>query len=188
VTSIEHGTAAADDLARPLANMRAVMASYPQLADFGFGIYQGYRGKPLEERLTIFERDRATLLDDRSLAQFMGARQWLRQFTKTKAVNPRAGSSYGLKHVAEADIGYVTNGVFIAAAAAEGFIVKRCRPDSPNAWFNISSRARSIGWRREAERERRAHRLGRRVQGDSVAALLDLVGEEPIHPGVRDGG
>src|SRR5271166_6416600 len=149
---------------------------------------RGNRGKPLEERLTIFERDRATLLDDRSLAQFMGARQWLRQFTKTKAVNPRAGSSYGLKHVAEADIGYVTNGVFIAAAAAEGFIVKRCRPDSPNAWFNISSRARSIGWRREAERERRAHRLGRRVQGDSVAALLDLVGEEPIHPGVRDGG
>jgi len=54
----------------------------------------------------------------RSLAQFIVARRWLSQFGKLKSLNKR-GSSYGLKHVAAHDIGYVTNGVFIAAAIAE---------------------------------------------------------------------
>jgi hypothetical protein len=40
----------------------------------------------------------------------------------------------------ERDIDYVTNGVFIAAAIAEGFSVQRIG-NSPNAWLNISSAA-----------------------------------------------
>jgi hypothetical protein len=35
-------------------------------------------------------------------------------------------TTYGIKHTAEHDIGYVTNRIFIAAAAAEGFNVVRC--------------------------------------------------------------
>jgi hypothetical protein len=74
-------------------------------------------------------------------------RVWLRQFNKTKTLNKRSGTSYGLKHVAEEDIGYITNGVFIAAAIAEGFRVKRCSDNSPNGRLNISKAARGRGWR-----------------------------------------
>jgi hypothetical protein len=49
------------------------------------------------------------------------------------------GTSYGLKHIAVEEIGYITNGVFIAAAIAEGFRVVRI-DDSPNALLNISSK------------------------------------------------
>jgi hypothetical protein len=63
----------------------------------------------------------------------------LRQFAKMKTLNQR-GTSYRLKHVAEEDIGYITNGVLIAAAIAEGFRVER-QEESPNALLNIASAA-----------------------------------------------
>jgi hypothetical protein len=65
---------------------------------------------------------------------------------KTKSIN-RRGTSYGLKHVAEYDIAYLSNGVFIAAATAEGFKVQRIA-DTPNAWIAISSKA----WERSLRR------------------------------------
>jgi hypothetical protein len=114
------------------SDMLCVMQRCPDLTDFGLGV----------SRQQIFNVERAKLLEDRSLAQFTRARGWLRKFSKTKAHNGR-GDSYGLKHVAEIDIGYVTNGVFIAAALAEGFSVKRNYSGSPNARFNISSKALS---------------------------------------------
>ena len=73
------------------------------------------------------------------MGQFIAARFWLRHFAKIKAPN-KLGTSYALKHVAGRDIGYTTNGAFIAAALAEGFIVQRAG-DSPNALFNISTQA-----------------------------------------------
>jgi hypothetical protein len=82
-------------------------------------------------------------MDPRSLAAFLGSRCWLRQFNKTKTLTTR-GSSYGLKHIAEEDIGYVTNGVFFAAAVAEGFRIKRLSLISPNVMLNISR----LPWRR----------------------------------------
>jgi hypothetical protein len=88
----------------------------------------------------------------RSLAQFMAARGWLRRFSKIRALN-RRGTSYGLKHCAEDDIGYVTNGVFIAAAITEGFNVRRV---GPNAWFNISTEAWRYVERNRDEQRRRA--------------------------------
>ena len=112
------------------SDMRVVMERCPDLTDFGLGV----------SSRQIFNVERAKLLEDRSLAQFTLARGWLRKFSKTKAHNGR-GTSYGLKHVAGPDIGYVTNGVFIAAALAEGFSVKRDYLNSPNARFNISSKA-----------------------------------------------
>jgi hypothetical protein len=99
-----------------------------------------------------FLKWREDMRTPRSLAQFMAARGWLRQFSKIKALN-RRGTSYGLKHCAEDDIGYLTNGVFIAAAIAEGFTVRRSQPNSPNAWLNISTEA----WRR-TDRKREAAR------------------------------
>jgi hypothetical protein len=63
--------------------------------------------------------------------------QWLRRHNKRKTIN-KSRTSYGLKHVAARDIGYITNGVFIAAAVAEDFRVVRIR-ESPNAWLNVES-------------------------------------------------
>jgi hypothetical protein len=51
--------------------------------------------------------------------------------------NPRH-SSYGLKHMAEEDIGYITNGQFIAAMMACGY---RYKVVGLNALFNVSERA-----------------------------------------------
>jgi hypothetical protein len=74
----------------------------------------------------------------RAVANLLAARMWPNRFAKIKALN-QTGTSYGLKHVAERDVGYLTNGAFIA----EGFAVRRVG-DSPNAVFNISTKA----WRR----------------------------------------
>lgn len=126
----------AEQLAAALSDMRQILANEPELGDFG---YRHLRHAQLAE-------DRETISEPRSLAQFLATRQWLRRFEKRKTLN-RKGSSYGLKHVAETDIGYMTNGVFIAAAIAEGFAVKRFE-DTPNALLNITQRA----WTRERNR------------------------------------
>jgi hypothetical protein len=134
-----------DEIAAAAVDMERILEQEPHLSDFGFGLADFYKTR--EEAVTKFHEDRKRISDSDSLAQFVVARGWLRRFSKLKSVN-RRGSSYGLKHVAEHDIGYVTNGVFIAAAIAEGFSVRRIE-SSPNAWFNISSAA----W--EQQRSRR---------------------------------
>lgn len=116
--------------------MRVVMAAEPELTDFGFGVYRDARQTDAERRQR-FEDDRAALLDPRALNGFVRARDWLARQARTKGLN-QYGTSYGLKHVAAHSAGYVTNGVFIAAALAEGFKVKRT---GPNAYLNISKRA-----------------------------------------------
>jgi hypothetical protein len=127
-----------EEIAAAAADMVKVLEIEPQLGDFGFGV-SFPSGKTPEERIADLERNRASICEPRSLAQFMAARRWLRQFIKTKALSDK-GSSYGLKHVAERDIGYLTNGVFIAAAIAEGFKVRRIR-DTANAQIAISAKA-----------------------------------------------
>jgi len=47
---------------------------------------------------------------------------------------------YGLKHIAEKEMGYVLNGVFIAAAIHSGFPYELI-PDSPNVRFGISEKS-----------------------------------------------
>jgi hypothetical protein len=138
-------------LANAAKDMACVLAREPLLTDFGFREYGARCWTPDVSRLTEaeyaarVERERAEMRDPRSLAAFIAARIWLRQFRKLKSFN-RRGSSYGLKHVAEADIGYLTNGVFIAAAMAEGFRIERDDPGSPNVVLNISQRAWGRGW------------------------------------------
>ena len=128
---------APDEIAAAATDMARILKQEPQLSDFGFG--PGDFCKTREEAVAKFRSDRKTIRDPRSLAQFTVGRGWLRQFSKLRSLNQR-GSSYGLKHIAEHDIGYVTNGVFIAAAIAEGFKVQR-EGNSPNALFNIPSAA-----------------------------------------------
>jgi hypothetical protein len=147
LTSTELATAATD--------MDRVLKDEPLLSDNGLKCDDIEEGRFLEWREDIRRPD--------SLARFMAARGWLRQFSKIKSVN-KAGTSYGLKHCAEDDIGYLTNGCFIAAAIAEGFTVRRSQPNSPNALLNISTEAwRRTDRNREAGR-RRAYEAAYRLQ------------------------
>jgi hypothetical protein len=136
------------ELATAAIDMDLVLEREPQLGDFGFGVYAPW-SKTREERVAELRRNRESIREPRSLAGFIAARGWLRRFRKIKAPN-RRGTSYGLKHVAEDDVGYTTNGVFIAAAIAEGFTVRRADYDSPNGWLNISVEAWRHAERREA--------------------------------------
>jgi hypothetical protein len=152
------------ELASAAIDMDRVLEREPLLGDFGFGVWDP-RSKTPEERAADLRLNREYIREPRSLAQFMAARGWLRQFRKIKALN-RRGTSYGLKHDAEDDIGYVTNGCFIAAAIAEGFTVRRAGAygDSPNAWFNISTEA---WW--HVERNRNEQRRRARIERWRVA-------------------
>jgi hypothetical protein len=135
----EHPNAVArSDLAR-------VAEEYPDLTSFGFGIFRHYypRKSPAE-REVLFAQERADLLSNVGVEYFIRARKWLSVQLRTKNVNRKASQSYGLKHEAEQVEGYVTNGAFIAAAIAEGFIVQRCPDGNPNAWLNISSKCEHI--------------------------------------------
>ena len=49
-------------------------------------------------------------------------------------------SSYYLKHVAEAEIGYLTNGLFIAAMLHCGHRFRQPGKDNPNAYFPLHKR------------------------------------------------
>jgi len=141
-------TVPADPLADALAEVQRIVAQYPELTNFGFGVFDQHRLSPAE-RDEQFLRNRSAMFEERSLVEFLRARAWLQGQGKRQTIN-RWGTSYGLKHVAEHDIGYVTNGMFIAAAVSAGFAIERARRGwrlSPNAWMNISTRA----WRRRTD-------------------------------------
>jgi hypothetical protein len=135
----------AEQLREAIAEILMVVTRYPELTDFGFGACFGERKLPPEEREAQFQINRAKMFEERSLRQFISAHDWLQGQGRRKSLN-RRGTSYGLKHVAAHDIGYVTNGIFIAAAVSAGFRTERAGPlqQSPNARMNISTKA----WRR----------------------------------------
>jgi hypothetical protein len=116
-----------------LGQINAIMAQEPTLTTFGFGIYSGYRRESPEKRAEIFRGDRQALIDE--IDRVQATCEWIDANLYTrKSINPYH-TSYGLKHIAERDIGYITNGVFIAAMIACGY---RYRVDGPNAVFNVS--------------------------------------------------
>jgi hypothetical protein len=121
--------------------MQQILDVEPLLNDFGYGAFEEDR-KSAEQITAEIATNRARMLEPHSLTQFEAARAWLRQFPKIKQFR-RHGSSNGLKHAAAYDLGYVTNGVLIAAALAEGFRAERV-DSSPNARIAISARA----WKR----------------------------------------
>jgi hypothetical protein len=130
--------------------IRAVMAAEGQLTHFGFGVYNGGR-LPVAEWRIKFAENRASMLSDKGVAEFLRACEYLARLDTIKTVN-RKHSSYGLKHAAErhhrrnayADRrtdAYVSNGMLLAAAYHLGMRVARASWDSPNAYLNVSSRS-----------------------------------------------
>src|SRR5215813_4530319 len=115
-------------------DIQAVMDRIPTLNAFGVGHYDGLRQK---QSAAFIESKRAALLDSAEACTKIC--EWLAQIKKTPEPRMYAGS-YFLKHVVEQEIGYVTNGAFIAAAVHCGFDFK-IEPDSPNPYFNMSKKS-----------------------------------------------
>jgi hypothetical protein len=115
--------------------MRDVLAANPSLQRNGFSVGR-------EQSAQELAKEREAMLELSALAQFEAARRWLRQWRMMK--RPREGS-YGLKHMAEPDAGYTMNGVFIAAAIAEGFPVRRQPGGSPNADIAVAVPRSRVG-------------------------------------------
>lgn len=126
----------ASDVERRLA---VVMTEEPLLNDFGIGLYSGHRRKPREERMRILAEDRQRLRD--SLDDVEWTAEWLRSNVEPIKTINRRRSSYGLKHIAEkhSPRGYLTNGVFIAAAMVAEYPFRIT--DSPNPQFGMSEKS-----------------------------------------------
>ncbi len=130
-------------------DLQRVMVSNPQLNDFGIGVYDSRR-KTREQRDSELAAGREDLAN--SLDACNRVCEWLANVAKIRTINEARGS-YGLKHIAENDLGYITNGVFIAAAIHAGFPY-RVVAGNPNATFGMSERSiKQIVLRQRASRK-----------------------------------
>jgi hypothetical protein len=122
-------------MATAIEAIRRAMARYPELTYVGFGL----GALRYDDRLAGIRAERDRMLTPAAIDEFQRAQRWLEQQPRTKNVNRRAGTSYGLKPEAEgAEGGYISNGMFIAAAIACGFKIEPVAPESASAWLNMS--------------------------------------------------
>ncbi len=107
------------------------------LNEMGVGIPHTGTRYSKEERLVRLSEAQEGLLN--SVEDCNKVCAWLSTKAKIKTTNKRH-TSYGLKHIAEEEIGYVMNGAFIAAAVHLGFSFELIS-DSPNVYFGISEKS-----------------------------------------------
>lgn len=122
-----------------LSDLQSVLNREPTLNDAGFGVIHSRR-KSREEIETELAKDRAYLL-----TQVEGCAkicEWLKQVDRINSINWKH-SSMGWKDLARRDIGYVSQGMFIAAAIHAGFPYDRM-PDQMAAWFGMSNRSYTL--------------------------------------------
>lgn len=126
-----------DDLGR-------IMNDIATLNDSGVGTYK-QNGVSEEDIKAQFVADRKRL--EERLDSCNKVCEWLGQMEPIKTINCNH-SSYGLKLIAERDLGDITHGVFIAAAIHCGFAY-RLEPSSVNALFGISEKSIKRALRRQ---------------------------------------
>lgn len=151
VVAVEHGFTnwkTLTDASGVEARLAITMARHSELNDFGIGLYGGHKDKPEHETTVINLTNRQTLRSSGKAVEATVA--WLREnIEPTRTINQRR-SSYGIKHVADKDIGYITNGVLIAAGIIAGYPYKIV-PGSPNVSFGMSERSlRDVSTRRRS--------------------------------------
>ena len=142
----------------------AVMDATPKLSAWGYGIGRfhrlagGTRETPYQHHARFLQQ-RASLLGDNALDQFLLALGLVQRIPATKTIRSGSGS-YRLKHIAESntcalpcgrrigkgvDMDYVANGVLMAAAFHAGFKAKTHIDElgyvSINVTFNMSKPA-----------------------------------------------
>ncbi len=132
------------------ARLAITMARLPDLNNFGIGLFPDHYKKPKAEQQAIYEKNRADLRA--AVEPVQQTVDWLRQNVEPiKTINTKH-SSYGLKHLAEkeVEVGYITNGMFIAAAIIAGYEY-RIEPGSPNVAFGMSEKSISDITKRRKE-------------------------------------
>lgn len=93
--------------------VQTILDAHPLLHDGGYGTPKGYKADLAEWRAHLTAPD--------SLAEIETLADWIdRNLLRAKSINYRH-TSYGLKHIAERQIGYVSNGQFIVAALLLGY-------------------------------------------------------------------
>lgn len=112
-----------------------VIKKIPQLNSFGIGLFKNGRGLNATQQETKLKEGQEELLG--MTKECTAICDWLRNKSRITTINKRH-SSYGLKHIAEKETAYITNGAFICAAAFCGFDYQL---DPPNAFFNISEKS-----------------------------------------------
>lgn len=138
-----------------ISDIQRVIADHPRVTHFGMGVpLHGL--KNMEEHHAAILESQQRLLN--AVDECNRACQFLAHVNKRKTLNPRAGSSYGLKHQTEGFLRtrpgaersdcYVANGSFICAAIFLGFHYEVESYDSPNVHFNVSSRSPVFMWRK----------------------------------------
>ena len=118
----------------------AVLLKLPELTPNGVGLYEDFSRKYMapETRAEMLKVEQTRLLND--VAGFDAACSWLRPLARIAIVNKKH-TTYGLKHIMErADFGYVSQGIFIAAAVHLGFVYK-LDVESHGLYLNISEKA-----------------------------------------------
>lgn len=113
------------------ASLAEVMEQHPQLNIFGLGVDPS--AKPGRVRDAEVAKERAELAEREARVYEIVA--WLRDNLRP-IQTPRWGS-YGLKHLVEDQLGYITSGELIAAAFIVGYSY---RYRTPNVEFGISAR------------------------------------------------
>ena len=138
-----------------VADIRAVLEKHWELTHFGMGPNKS-NSEGASSYMEALERGQSQLLQ--ALGECNLACAFLRHVDKRKTINPKAGSSYGLKHAVEGYVrrlkagrpenGYVANGAFICAAIHMGFVYRRLDVSRPNVYFNMSSKSPVFEWSR----------------------------------------
>lgn len=149
------------------------MEKNPMLCADGWGVsdFNSCYKVSISERADAFnkalELERAELrLNFKAVEQTF---EWiLENMVPTKSFNLDS-TSYGLKHRAEHDIGYIINGVFIAAALIAGYKVKT-RDRSINVYFNMSKKAIRETYRRQNHSNKRGGTLMIRLEESKLKA------------------
>lgn len=129
----------------PLA---AVLVEHPNLTAYGFE--NPVKTDPNEMQARIAELRR-------SEAAFDAACVWIREHLPPTPRSRGYYSSYYLKHIAEAEIGYIINGLFIAAMIHCGHRFRQPGNGNPNAYFPLHKRKmKALDQRRDRIRQERA--------------------------------
>lgn len=126
-------------------SLEEVMEQHPLLNHAGYGCGRGDKRGAAE---VAMDRSRLLLATD----EFERAVEWIAaNLEPTKNIDHDGPSSYGMKHIAEPECGYIANGPWIAAMLACGY---RAGP-SGHPFFNPSFDARLTAAARRRQSERR---------------------------------
>lgn len=121
-----------------LRRIEKLLIVEPTLSDYGFGVFD-YAGKSPAAIEAEIKLNQDRLRD--SVDDVVRCYNFLIMYVVPTKTITMVRTSYGMKHSVERQIGYITNGVFIAAAKIAGFRGKLPRAGSPNMHFNMSKKS-----------------------------------------------